>query len=154
MVRRATPADAVEITRLRRLMFVSMGVDGDAVDWEPACIEFFERHLGGADVVAMVVDAPDGSGLAASGVIELSRQIPSPRAPRGTSAYISTISTDTRWRRRGMAAAVMDALIDVARAAGTDNVELHATHEGRPLYERLGFVERPDNPALRLSLVG
>jgi GNAT superfamily N-acetyltransferase len=153
MVRRAAPADAVEITRLRRLMFTSMGLDCDAVDWEPACIAFFEDHLDTPDVVAMVVDAPNGSGLAASGVIELSRQIPSPRAPHGTSAYISTISTDPQWRRQGMAAAIMASLLDVARAAGTDNVELHATEEGRPLYDRLGFVERPGNPALRLRLI-
>ena len=154
MVRRAVPADAAEVTRLRRLMFTAMGLDCDGVDWEQPCIAFFERHLGGTDVVAMVVDAPDGAGLAASGVIEMSRQIPSPRAPRGTNAYISTISTDPRWRRRGMAAAIMDALIDVARAAGIDNVDLHATAEGRPLYERLGFAERRGNPALRLPLIG
>jgi len=152
MVRRAVPADAAEVTRLRRLMFTSMGLDCDATDWEPACIAFFEQHFGSPDVVAMVVDAPDGIGLAASGVVELSREIPSPRAPRGTNAYISTISTDPRWRRQGMAAAIMTALVAVARDAGIDNVDLHATAEGRPLYERLGFVERMGNPALRLHL--
>ena len=152
MVRRAVPADAAEVTRLRRLMFESMGLDCDAVDWEPACVAFFEARFGTADVVGAVADAPDGDGLAACGVIELSRQIPSPRARRGTNAYISTISTDPRWRRRGLAAAVMDDLLEVARAAGIDNVDLHATAEGRPLYERLGFRERPGNPALRLAL--
>jgi ribosomal protein S18 acetylase RimI-like enzyme len=152
VVRRATAADAAEITRLRRVMFASMGVDCDAVAWEPACIAFFEAHLGGQDVVAMVVDAPDGHGLAASGVIELSRLIPSPNAPAGTSGYISTISTDARWRRRGMAAAVMEALLAVARDRGVDNVDLHATDEGRPLYERLGFEARGGSPALRLRL--
>jgi ribosomal protein S18 acetylase RimI-like enzyme len=154
MVRRAVPADAAEVTRLRRLMFTAMGLDCEATDWERPCIAFFEHHFSRPDVVGMVVDAPSGLGLAASGVIELSRQIPSPRAPRGTNAYISTISTDPRWRRRGMAAAIMDALLDVARDAGIDNVDLHATAEGRPLYERLGFVERPGNPALRLPLIG
>jgi ribosomal protein S18 acetylase RimI-like enzyme len=153
MVRRAAPADAAEITRLRRLMFTSMGLDCDTPAWEPACVAFFERHLDTPEVVAMVVDAPDGAGLAASGVIELNREIPSPRSPRGTNAYISTISTDPRWRRRGMAAAIMDALITVARDAGTDNIDLHATADGRPLYERLGFAQRPGNPALRLRLI-
>ena len=155
MVRRAVPADAAEVTRLRRLMFASMGLDCDAVDWEPACIAFFERTSGRPTSWPWWSDAPDGDGpaLAASGVIELSRaRSRRPESPRGTTAYISTISTDPRWRRRGMAAAIMDALLDVARAAGTDNVDLHATAEGRPLYERLGFVERPGNPALRLAL--
>jgi ribosomal protein S18 acetylase RimI-like enzyme len=133
-------------------MFEAMGVDGRAAAWEPACIAFLAEGFGKPDVVGMVVDAPDGGGLAASGVIELTRTIPSPRSPHGTAAYISTISTDPRWRRRGMAAAIMDALLVVARAAGIDNVDLHATEEGRPLYERLGFVERPGNPALRLAL--
>ena len=157
MVRTATPADAREITRLRRLMFTAMGLDCDVAAWEEACVEWFERNLGPGgvgDVVGVVVDAPDGSArLVACGVIELSRSIPSPRSPRGTSAYISTISTEPTWRRRGMAAAIMDALLTVARARGVDNVDLHATEAGRPLYERLGFVERPGAPALRLSLV-
>jgi ribosomal protein S18 acetylase RimI-like enzyme len=152
MVRRAVPDDAVEVTRLRRLMFEAMGVDCDAADWEPACIAFLAEGFTRPAVVGMVVDAPDGAGLAASGVIELTRTIPSPRSQRGTAAYISTISTDPRWRRRGMAAAIMDALLAVAGAAGTDNVDLHATDEGRPLYERLGFTERLGNPALRLDL--
>ena len=69
MVRRAVPADAAEVTRLRRLMFESMGLDCDAVDWEAACTGFFEAHFGTADVVGVVVDAPAGDGLAATGVI-------------------------------------------------------------------------------------
>jgi ribosomal protein S18 acetylase RimI-like enzyme len=153
MVRIATPADAVEITRLRRLMFTSMGVDCDARRWGDACVAFFEQRLGTDDVIAMVVDAADGSGLAACGVVELARRIPSPGAPRGTNAYISTISTDPRWRRQGMASAIIRALVAVARERGTDLVDLHATDEGRSVYERLGFVDRGGNPALRLSLV-
>ena len=82
VVRRATAADAAEITRLRRIMFASMGLDCDAVAWEPACVAFFEAHLRATRTsVAIVVDAPDGQDLAASGVIEFSRPIPSPHAP-------------------------------------------------------------------------
>ena len=51
-----------------------------------------------------------------------------------------------------MAAAIMASLIDVARAAGTDNVELHATEQGRPLYDRLGMDRRSrSEPGLRES---
>ena len=63
MVRRAVPADAAEVTRLRRLMFESMGLDCDAVDWEPACVAFFEARFGTADVVgARWPTRPTGTG--------------------------------------------------------------------------------------------
>jgi ribosomal protein S18 acetylase RimI-like enzyme len=132
-------------------MFEAMGLDVDANDWRLACITFFEKHLTTVEVVGIVVDAPDGHGLAASGVIEFSQSIPSPRVPSGRQGYISTISTDPRWRRRGFAAAVMAELLSHARRRGVDVVDLHATDEGRPLYERLGFVDRPGAPALRLG---
>jgi ribosomal protein S18 acetylase RimI-like enzyme len=133
-------------------MFESMGLDVGATGWQPACIAFFERHLASTDVIGVVVDAPDGNGLAASGVIEFTQSIPSPRVPSGRQSYISTISTDPRWRRRGFAAAVMTELLEQATARAVDIVDLHATEEGRPLYERLGFVDRPGAPALRLAL--
>jgi hypothetical protein len=66
-------------------MFEAMGVNAPAAAWEPACIAFLAEGFGTPDVVGMVVDAPDGGGLAASGVIELTRTIPSPRSPHGTS---------------------------------------------------------------------
>jgi hypothetical protein len=46
----------------------------------------------------------------------------------------------------------MTELLGLAAERGVDVVELHATDEGRPLYERLGFVDRPGAPALRLAL--
>ena len=49
MVRRAVSADAREVTRLRRLMFASMGLDSHGSDWEPACVAFFEQHFGTAE---------------------------------------------------------------------------------------------------------
>ena len=95
--RRATPDDAAEIVRLRRLMFESMDVvDGDA-GWMAAAEDHLRRELAGGDLVGAVVDAAAGV-IAACGVIELQQRIPSPMNPSGASAYISTMSTDLAWR--------------------------------------------------------
>jgi ribosomal protein S18 acetylase RimI-like enzyme len=133
-------------------MFESMGVDIGATPWEAACVSFFRRRLGVDDVVGVVVDAPNGHGLASSGVIEIAERIPGPRRPTGRSGYISTISTDPRYQRQGLARAVMDALVSLASARGLDHVELHATEQGRRIYEKLGFFDRPGSPSMSLFL--
>jgi GNAT superfamily N-acetyltransferase len=46
---------------------------------------------------------------------------------------------DPEFRRRGLARAIMVALLDWFEAARVPVVELHATDEGEPLYRSLGF---------------
>jgi GNAT superfamily N-acetyltransferase len=149
--RRATSEDAAEIVRLRRLMFESMDVvDGDA-GWMAAAEEHLRRALAGGDLVGAVVDAAAGV-MAACGVIELQQRIPSPMNPSGASAYISTMSTDLDWRRRGLARAVLTELLLEARRRGVRRVELHATPAGAPLYRAVGFASRAGGDEMRLDL--
>jgi len=43
------------------------------------------------------------------------------------------------WRRRGVGEAVMRVVLDALAARGIRRIVLHASENGRPLYERLGF---------------
>jgi ribosomal protein S18 acetylase RimI-like enzyme len=54
------------------------------------------------------------------------------------------------YRRRGIARSIMRELIDRWRSQGFDCVCLHASDEGRPLYEQIGF--QPTNE-MRLNLL-
>lgn len=141
-VRWATEGDAREITRLRQLMFQSMRIpESDDPGWLAAAERHFRRALSGRDLVGAVVDADLGR-LASCGVIEFQQRIPSPFNPTGTYAYISTMSTEPGWRRRGCARAVLESLLEEADRRHTGRVELHATAEGARLYRSLGFVRR------------
>ncbi|MFD1934222.1 GNAT family N-acetyltransferase [Nonomuraea mangrovi] len=73
------------------------------------------------------IDAPDGEGLAATTVVTLYGD---------DHAVISMVLTASRYARQGMARRLMDHVL--ARASGR-TVSLHATENGRPLYERVGF---------------
>jgi ribosomal protein S18 acetylase RimI-like enzyme len=44
------------------------------------------------------------------------------------------------WRRRGVAEALMRAILDTLAERGIRRVVLHASDDGRSLYQRLGFV--------------
>jgi GNAT superfamily N-acetyltransferase len=57
--------------------------------------------------------------------------------------------TEPSHRRRGLGSLVLDAILQWCRARRIRRLTLHASDEGRPLYERFGF--RPTNE-MRLEL--
>ena len=149
--RLAEAGDAEEVVRLRRLMFVAMGIPVDDQRWEQRCIEYFRAGLGDKDLVGVVVDNPQRQGLAASGVVEIQRRIPSPVNVAGVRAYLSSVSTDRQWRRQGMARAVVNHLLRLLRGRGVAEVNLHATEHGRPLYASFGFSPREGEMVRRID---
>jgi ribosomal protein S18 acetylase RimI-like enzyme len=71
--------------------------------------------------------------------------LPRPRAgvdglELGPEAIVLNVYVEPAWRRQGVAEALMRALLDALAARGIRRVVLHASDEGRRLYERLGFV--------------
>jgi GNAT superfamily N-acetyltransferase len=64
-------------------------------------------------------------------------------------AWILNIYVDPAYRRQGLARKVVEALIDWCRTNEFQSVALHASEDGRSLYEKLGF--QPTNE-MRLRL--
>ena len=52
---------------------------------------------------------------------------------------VVNVYIEPEWRRRGVARALMRAVMNWATERGFDRVVLHASDEGRKLYESLGF---------------
>jgi GNAT superfamily N-acetyltransferase len=57
----------------------------------------------------------------------------------GRQALIVNVYTDPEFRRLGLARRLLTTVIDWARLHQVDSLILHATPDGRPLYESLGF---------------
>jgi GNAT superfamily N-acetyltransferase len=150
-VRRAVPGDAAEIARLGVLMFEALGVAPDD-DFRRRAADAVAARLADGSVVAYVVDDPaGGAGLAANAAAVITTRLPHPRNPSGRTAYVQYVCTDPAQRGRGLARAVMEAIVDWCRDNDVLLVELHASPDGLPLYRSMGFDENP-NPALRLRL--
>ena len=64
---------------------------------------------------------------------------PSPIDPRPRRPWVVNVYVEQAWRRRGLARQLMDVMVQWSRAAGYSNLFLHASDDGRPLYESLGF---------------
>lgn len=151
-VRRAGPADAEELVRLRGIMLADIADDGAADDgrWRPAAIGTLRAKLGeaGSTMAAFVVDRTDRDGALAScavGVID--QRLGSPGNPLGRSGYVFSVVTDPGLRRRGYSRSCVTALIEWYREQGVRTVDLRASAEGESLYRDLGF-----RPAAHLAM--
>jgi ribosomal protein S18 acetylase RimI-like enzyme len=58
----------------------------------------------------------------------------------GPLGFVGNMVVDEAHRRRGLGSAVLDAVTEFLDRAGCRRIELNATDQGRPLYERHGFA--------------
>ncbi|MNT76197.1 Acetyltransferase (GNAT) family protein [compost metagenome] len=97
--------------------------------------------MGEGSARSWVVEA-EGA-LVACGTLALFVRPPYPGNLSGREGYVLNIVTLPAWRRRGMAGALLDAMLVYAREQQLGKLWLHASDEGRALYERRGFVANP-----------
>jgi GNAT superfamily N-acetyltransferase len=148
-VRRATEADAEVLAHHRAAMFRDMGsLRPEMYDaLRDAARPWFAEAIPAGEYVAFVASPADEPGTVAAGAgAMVRRQIPRPTPDGGgietrPQALVVNVYTEPAWRRRGLAALLMRHVLDWAREAGIGSVVLHASDEGRPLYEGLGFVQ-------------
>jgi GNAT superfamily N-acetyltransferase len=147
-IRKATIADVDVIAHHRDAMFTEMRVefDRDALDrvFVPWVRDAIAREL----YHGWVAEGPDGGIIAGAGLTVL----PWPPAPPDLTARLSfvyNVYVEPAHRRRGVARRLMEAIHQWSRAQGIQRVALHASDEGRALYEALGY--QPTNE-MRLVL--
>ncbi|WP_310597339.1 GNAT family N-acetyltransferase [Aeromonas aquatica] len=141
LVREANIADIPALVALRMRLFCEVGEldtpGGDPALWQ-ATRDYFTRAMGEGSTRSWVVET-EGA-LVACGTLALFVRPPYPGTLSGREGYVLNIVTLPAWRRRGMAGALLDAMLVYAREQQLGKLWLHTSDEGRALYERRGFV--------------
>lgn len=131
-------------------MFTDMGrgTPAELEAMEATFIPYVQRALTTGMYRGWLACAGDGRVVAGGGLIV--HEWPArPGDPNTRRAYVLNIYTEPGYRRQGLARRIMTTILDWCRAEGFQTVSLHASQDGRPLYEALGFV--PTNE-MRLKL--
>lgn len=141
-IRAAAPADAATIIHHRRAMFFDMGrrdeawLDGVAASFLP----WVRQKLETGEYLGWFAVAPDQSVAAGAGLWLLD-WFPH-RLDRGSlRGYLLNVYTEPAFRRRGLARQLVQVALDHCRERGITIATLHASDEGRPLYESMGFKQ-------------
>jgi GNAT superfamily N-acetyltransferase len=143
-VRAAAPDDIALLVRHRRMMWFDMGRREEAALalMEEAAREYFSTAVPDGSYRGFLA-VHDSREVVGGGGIVVSPWpgILGQRLPR--RAMILNVYVEREHRRRGIARALMTEMIRWCRENGFVSVGLHASDEGRPLYEHLGF--KPTN---------
>lgn len=139
-IRTATVEDAALIAHHRRAMFADMG-NTDLARLEAMEAEFavwVREKLARKEYLGWFVIDEGGEVVAGAGLwlMDWPPHIVGQSTRRGN---ILNVYTRADYRRRGLARRLMNTILDWCRANTVDTVILHASAEGRALYESLGF---------------
>ena len=146
-VRRANSDDVFALVDLRARMMYAIDLEDHPGQWLEETKRYFAMGFREGNVVGWVATVENV--VVASAMAELRSAPPSPRKTHGRVAYVHSVATLPTFRRRGVSRVLLDQLLRDLETRGLDAVELHATEQGRPLYEQLGFSLRGGNEMRR-----
>ena len=146
-IRRATAQDAGIVAWHRARMFQDMGdVSRDAFEILRAKARArLKEWLDSGDYVGWLATPADQPELVVGGAgIQLQPILPRPvnasTVGEGRQGTVVNVFTEPQWRRRGIAGLLMKEIITWSKDERLDRLLLHASDEGRSVYERLGFI--------------
>jgi GNAT superfamily N-acetyltransferase len=150
-IRLATAADAALIAWHRARMFQDMGrVPAHLFDkFRAQCEERLRAMFETREYVGWLAQPNEEPNKVIAGAgIPLRMVLPHPFGDSesgftiadGRQAIIINVFTEPGWRRRGAAKLLLQEIIAWAREERLDSLILHASQDGRTLYEQLGFT--------------
>ena len=149
IIREATPDDIPEIVRQRRAMYEDMDYkDSEALaSVVSSSAAYLSEALPNGSFRAWL--AVSGERIVGGGAIVISPWPSHPYDGQCRRATILNVYTYPNQRKKGIGRQLMQTMIDWCRKEDFAFVSLHASKDGRHLYETLGF--EPSNE-MRLNL--
>jgi GNAT superfamily N-acetyltransferase len=141
-VRKAGIEDVKHITHHRRAMFEEMGYQDAAVldSIERISREYFSEALRVGTYNGWLAEDLSGLVVAGGGIV-IAPWPGHPNETRAERAWILNMYTVPGVRRQGLAKRLLGVMIEWCRQRGFSAVSLHASSQGRPLYESIGFQQ-------------
>jgi GNAT superfamily N-acetyltransferase len=159
IIRQARAVDIPVLVALRMQLFCEVGElttpQADPALWQ-ATLDYFTQAASAESALSWLVEIDKQEGgkqIVAAGTLALFVRPPYPGNLAGVEGYLLNMYTRPEWRQQGIATALLDTITACARARQLGKVWLHASDEGRPLYERIGFVANPAYMELPVSAV-
>ena len=148
IVRKATVEDAALLSEVRKLQLIDEGIAPDC-DIDAELDTFFKKWLVSKDFLQLI--AEENGKLLSTAAIVYYDLPPSFTNKIGVRGYVTNVYTAPEHRRKGLSKMLLEKLLENARSRGIKKIWLGASKLGRPLYEKLGFIQQESYMELTLK---
>ncbi len=109
----------------------------EGVDLKTALRDYYQRHMKEGTFVSWL--AMDGDKIIGTSGMSFVEKPPYFTCPSGRLGLLSSMYTDPRYRRMGIAKELLHRVVEEARAYGCGSVHITASNMGVKLYTAYGF---------------
>lgn len=109
----------------------------EGVDLKTALRDYYQRHMEEGTFVSWL--AMDGDKIIGTSGMSFVEKPPYFTCPSGRLGLLSSMYTDPRYRRKGIAKELLHRVVEEARAYGCGSVHITASDMGVKLYTAYGF---------------
>ena len=148
IVRKATVEDAALLSEVRKLQLIDEGIAPDC-DIDAELDTFFKKWLVSKDFLQLI--AEENGKLLSTAAIVYYDLPPSFTNKIGVRGYITNVYTAPEHRRKGLSKMLLEKILEDAKSRGIKKIWLGASKLGRPLYEKLGFIQQESYMELTLK---
>jgi len=139
-IRSIASGDLDLICEHRERMFAASGHDRDSLTpMTDAFRDWLRPRLADKTYFGWFIER-DGCAVAAVGMMVIAWPPHPSHLTQDRRGYVLNMYVETDQRRRGLGRRLMEMVRAEAQALELDYVTLHATRQGKPLYERLGWT--------------
>ncbi|MBQ2861709.1 MAG: GNAT family N-acetyltransferase [Oscillospiraceae bacterium] len=147
-IRKAVLSDAKLLCEVRKLQLIDEGIEPDC-DIDSELDAFFKKWLASKDFIQLI--AEDNGKLLSTAAVIYYDLPPSFTNKIGVRGYVTNVYTVPEHRRKGLSKQLLSMLLDDAKSRGIKKLWLGASKDGRPLYEKLGFIQQQSYMELTLE---
>ena len=109
------------------------------IDLTPALRDYYSRHMADDTFISWI--AEDNGRIIATSGMSIVEKPPYFGCPTGRIGLLSSMFTDSGYRRMGIARELLSRVVDEARVRGCGTVQITASDMGVLLYTSFGFVK-------------
>jgi GNAT superfamily N-acetyltransferase len=145
--RKAGAKDISQLVDLRKKQLIDEGsAPINNIDIELQ--KYFELSLKDGSIISWIAEEY-GIIVATSGIC-FYQLPPTYSNPTGKSAYVTNMYTQNEYRGKGIASDLLNLVIDEAKKQCYKVARLHASIQGKSIYERFGFVDSEGYMVMKL----
>ena len=145
--RKLTSGDLDTFIQMRISQLREEGATED-IDLAPSLKDYYVRHMADGTFVSWL--AMDQDRIVGTSGMSFVEKPPYFGCPSGRIGLLSSMYTDPRYRRMGIAKELLARVVDEARAYGCGTVQITASDMGVLLYTDFGFVKNGNFMQYRL----